>query len=226
VEVRCHLCQATNPPGAGWCNQCGVRFEPVAVGQPAALPGGPAPSLPAPPFAGPPAPAPPTPVSPTPAPPLPGPPSLPGPARPATGRPGPGPWAPPPPELAGVWSRVGARLLDAVLVGLAVGVVGGLLGLPDTAGLLLTVAAMIGYETFMVANGGQTLGKLLLGLRVVRADLAPPTSRDALVRSLVIDLIWVVPAGWLIVALVLERHRHRQGWHDRAAGTPVVTTRG
>jgi uncharacterized RDD family membrane protein YckC len=209
VEVRCHLCQATNPPGAGWCNQCGVRFEPVAVGQASAVPGG-APPTPAP-------------APPTPAPTFPGPAPPPGPLQ-AAGHGGPGRWAPPPPELAGVWRRIGARLLDAVLVGLAVGVVGGLLGLPDAAGLLLTVVAMIGYETLMLANGGQTLGKLLLGLRVVRADLAPPTVQDALVRSLVIDLIGVVPVGWLIVALVLERHRHRQGWHDRAAGTLVVRT--
>ena len=158
-------------------------------------------------FAGPPAPAPP----------------FPGPST-GPGYGGPGQWAPPP-ELARVWPRIGARLLDAVLVGLVVGVVAGLLGLPDNLGLVLTLAAMIGYETLMLANGGQTLGKLLCGLRVVRADPAPLTTRDALVRSLVIDLLWVVPFGWLLVALGLERHPRRQGWHDRAAGTLVVRSR-
>jgi RDD family len=170
VEVRCHLCQATNPPGAGWCNQCGVRFQPVAVGQPAgppaaaaspAPPAGPAPSL-----GGPPVPAPPF--------------QSPPPAAPGYDRPG--GWEPLSPQLAGVWPRVGARLLDALLV-------------------------------------------LLLGLRVVRADLAPLATRDALVRSLIIDLIWIVPFGWLIVAVLLGRDRRHQGWHDRAAGTLVVRSR-
>jgi uncharacterized RDD family membrane protein YckC len=207
VEVRCHLCQATNPPGAGWCNQCGVRFQPVAVGQPAgpvvgAPPGGPAPS-----FAGPAAPVPPFPGAP-----------------PAPGHGGPGPWAPAP-ELAGVWPRIGARLLDALLVGVVAGVVGGLLGLPDNVGLLLTLVAMIGYETLMLSNGGQTLGKMLLGLRVVRADLGPPAIQDGLVRSLVIDLLWIVPLGWLLLAVLIERHPRHQGWHDRAAGTLVVRSR-
>jgi uncharacterized RDD family membrane protein YckC len=207
VEVRCHLCQATNPPGAGWCNQCGVRFQPVAVGQPAgpataAPPGGPGPS-----FAGPAAPAPPFPGGP-----------------PAPGHGGPEPWAPAP-QLAGVWPRIGARFLDALLVGVVAGVVGGLLGLPDTVGLLLTLVAMIGYETLMLANGGQTLGKMLLGLRVVRADLAPPAVQDGLVRSLVVDLLWIVPLAWLVLAVVIERHPRRQGWHDRAAGTLVVRSR-
>ena len=172
MEVRCHLCQATNPPGAGWCNQCGVRFQPVAVGQPA----------------------------------------------------GPATWAPAP-ELAGVWPRIGARFLDALLVGVVAGVVGGLLGLPDNVGLLLTLVAMIGYETLMLANGGQTLGKMLLGLRVVRADLAPPAVQGGLVRSLVVDLLWFVPLAWLVLAVVIERHPRRQGWHDRAAGTLVVRSR-
>ena len=207
MEVRCHLCQATNPPGAGWCNQCGVRFQPVAVGQPAGPPAAAPPGGPGLSFAGPPVPAPPFPAP-----------------APAPGYGGPGQWAPPP-GLAGVWPRVGARLLDAVLVGLVVGVVAGLLGLPDNLGLLLTVVAMIGYETLMLANGGQTLGKMLCGLRVVRADLAPLTTQDALVRSLVIDLLWIVPFGWLVVAVVLERHQRRQGWHDRAAGTLVVRSR-
>ncbi|HJW62382.1 MAG TPA: RDD family protein, partial [Actinomycetes bacterium] len=91
--------------------------------------------------------------------------------------------------------------------------------------LLLTLVAMIGYETLMLANGGQTLGKMLLGLRVVRADLAPPTIQDGLVRALVIDLLWIVPFGWLLLAVMIERQPRRQGWHDRAAGTLVVRSR-
>jgi uncharacterized RDD family membrane protein YckC len=77
----------------------------------------------------------------------------------------------------------------------------------------------------MLAKGGQTLGKMLLGPRVVRADLGPPTIQDGLVRSLVVDLLWIVPFGWLLLAVMIERHRRRQGWHDRAAGTPVVRSR-
>jgi uncharacterized RDD family membrane protein YckC len=37
--------------------------------------------------------------------------------------------------------------------------------------------------------------------------------------------IGLVPLGWPIAAFVLEKHRLQQGWHDRAAGTLVVSTR-
>jgi uncharacterized RDD family membrane protein YckC len=90
--------------------------------------------------------------------------------------------------------------------------------------LLLLVALML-YETVLLANGGRTLGKMLLGLRVIRVDRAPLAPRDALVRSAVVDVMGFVPLGWPIAAIVLEKHRLRQGPHDRAAGTLVVRTR-
>jgi uncharacterized RDD family membrane protein YckC len=193
VEVRCHRCQATNPPGAAWCNQCATRFEPAMAGQ----------------RAGPPA-------------------TWPAPVGPGWGEPGhvaPEKREPVPPDLAGVWPRIGARLLDALLVSMAVGVLAALLSLPDNLGLLLTLVAMVSYETLMLASGGQTLAKSLLRIRVMRADRAPLTPRDALVRSAVIELLWIVPLGWPIAAALLERQRRRQGPHDRAAGTLVVVAR-
>jgi uncharacterized RDD family membrane protein YckC len=84
---------------------------------------------------------------------------------------------------------------------------------------------MVLYETVLLAGGGRTLGKMLFGLRVLRVDRTLLAPRDALIRSALIDVIGVVPLGWPIAAIVLEKHRLRQGPHDRAAGTLVVTTR-
>ena len=216
MEVRCHRCQATNPPGAAWCNQCAERFEPAAVGGPSGSPAGWAaqgglgvgPAGPVAPFPAAPAP--------------------PGPVRPGWGDPryvSPEDREAPPPHLGGVWPRIWARLLDALLVGVAVGVLAAVLSLPDNLSLPLTLVAMMGYETLMVAGDGQTLAKRLLRVRVVRADRAPLTPRDALVRAVVIDLLWLVPLGWPILAALLDRQRLRQGVHDRAAGTMVVSGR-
>jgi RDD family len=43
--------------------------------------------------------------------------------------------------------------------------------------LILLVAIAL-YETVLLVSGGQTLGKMLFGLRVVRVDRAPLTPRD------------------------------------------------
>jgi uncharacterized RDD family membrane protein YckC len=202
MEVRCSGCQATNPPQAAWCNQCGMTFAPAAVGQPSrqqaawSPPGGPGPSAPTPPA--------------------------------SWGQPG---YVPPGQEplsadLAGVWPRVGARLLDGLLVNLVLLALGVAWQLPDGTGYwLLPVVLLVVSETGLLANGGQTLAKMLLGLRVVRADRAPLSVREALIRSATIGGTWLVPLGWAICGVVLEKDRRRQGWHDRAAGTLVVTTR-
>jgi uncharacterized RDD family membrane protein YckC len=200
METRCPRCQATNPPQATWCNQCGTTFVPAAVGQPAqhqaswgAPPRAPSPPPPAPSW-GPPGYAPPN--------------------------------HPPAPELASVWPRIGARILDALLVGFVMGFLREALFLPGGIGFnLVVLAALVVYETVLLTSGGRTVGKLLFGLQVVRKDRAPLRPGDALVRSAVIDTLGIIPFGWLLAALLLEKHHLRQGWHDQAAGTLVVTTR-
>jgi len=155
-------------------------------------------------------------------------PSLPPPTAPSWGQAGYAPPSqePPPPDLAGVWPRIGARVLDAPVVGFLMGLLRGALSLPGGLAFnLLLLAALVLYDTVLLANGGRTLGKLLLGLRVVRMDRAPLAPRDALVRSAIVDAMGFVPLGWPIAAIVLEQHRLRQGPHDRAAGTLVVRTR-
>ena len=113
-----------------------------------------------------------------------------------------------------------------MLVGLLVPRLSLVLPLPDgPAYTLLVLVALMLYETVLLASSGRTLGMMLLGLRVVRVDRAPLAPRDALIRSAVIDAIAVVPRGWVLAAIVLEKHPLRQGWHDRAAGTLVVATR-
>ena len=113
-----------------------------------------------------------------------------------------------------------------MLVGLLLPLLNLVLPLPDSpAYTLLLVSTLVLYERLLLASSGRTLGMMLLGLRVVRVDRAPLAPWDALIRSAVIDAIEVVPLGWVLAAIVLEKHPLRQGRHDRAAGTLVVATR-
>lgn len=88
------------------------------------------------------------------------------------------------------------------------------------------VAAFL-YELPLTAAYGQTVGKLLIGARVVRvADGAVPGWGRSAARWSVLYLPLVlpiigVPLTVLIAASPLFDARHR-GWHDKAAGTVVV----
>ncbi|HEY2432990.1 MAG TPA: RDD family protein [Vicinamibacterales bacterium] len=80
-----------------------------------------------------------------------------------------------------------------------------------------------GYLATFVAAGGQTIGKMATGIRVVPADPAAPRSEHvtfghALVRAAAL-LLGLVPAGLGLLPVLFGDHR---GLHDRLADTRVV----
>ena len=111
---------------------------------------------------------------------------------------------------AGFWERMGAGLLDFILVG----ILGGLTHFPPL-GFLVALA----YFAAMWTWKGTTIGGIVLGLKVVRADGGAVTFAAALVRALAAAFsIFVLFLGFLWIAWDGEK----QGWHDKIAGTVVL----
>ncbi|WNI15705.1 RDD family protein [Actinacidiphila sp. ITFR-21] len=86
------------------------------------------------------------------------------------------------------------------------------------------------YEGAMTSARGQTLGKMVLGIRVVLLDGgAVPAGRPAWTRAAVYALpgvllvVLIGPLYWLLDSLWCAWDRpNRQCLHDKAAGTVVV----
>ncbi len=94
-----------------------------------------------------------------------------------------------------------------------------------TVVILLVVAVTVGVPAVAeTLTRGRTLGKLALGLRVVRDDGGPVTARHALTRALVgwVEIYLLFGAGALVAGLITPRAK-RMG--DIAAGTYVVSQR-
>jgi uncharacterized RDD family membrane protein YckC len=139
-------------------------------------------------------------------------------------------------RLAGVPSRVLASLIDVAVEGAALALLliplGAVVSSSSeavTAGatILVLLAVLLGYPVAMEALvGGRTLGKLALGLRVVRDDGGPIGFRHAITRGLLGLFVEKPGFTWgsagLITALLNERAK-RLG--DLAAGTVVVQER-
>ncbi|MET9498207.1 RDD family protein [Streptomyces sp. NPDC006552] len=146
------------------------------------------------------------------------------------------------PPLADSGKRVLARIIDLVLVGIVVGLLSWAFGTseyetdPDKIQYgrqfgqsLLAAVLYIGYDTVMMARTGQTLGKKLLKLRVANLDNgATPSVQSNLLRAVVLWLpavfccacIWTaICGGWSFFD-----KPYRQGLHDKAAKTVVVST--
>jgi uncharacterized RDD family membrane protein YckC len=146
------------------------------------------------------------------------------------------------PPLADSGKRVLARILDMILVGVVVWLLSWAFHTseldvdPDEVQYgksfgqsLLAAVLYIAYDTFMISRTGQTLGKKWLGLRVANLnDGATPTLQTALVRAAVLWLpfafccacIWTaICGGWSFFD-----KPYKQGLHDKAAKTVVVST--
>jgi uncharacterized RDD family membrane protein YckC len=142
-------------------------------------------------------------------------------------------------ELAGRWSRLAAALIDAILAGVVFVCVS--LVTPFNPfrpslqrGLMLVLIenALAGFVVFLVLHGyllqtrGQTIGKLALGIRIVRTDGGRATlPRLAGLRYFVNSALALIPyVGWLyglVDALMIFRQSH-ECLHDNIADTIVV----
>ncbi|MFB7517960.1 RDD family protein [Streptomyces sp. NPDC056144] len=150
------------------------------------------------------------------------------------------------PPLAETGRRVLARLIDWLIIAIPLA----LIGIPfdiykrvseddlgDTVSSfsgsslgfqLLTIVAYVAYDTVMTAKTGQTLGKKLMKLRVAMLnDGSTPPMNQSLLRAVVLWLPALICCACLwpliLLILILVDKPYKQGLHDKAAKTVVVT---
>ena len=88
---------------------------------------------------------------------------------------------------------------------------------------LISFVLIILYFTLFTADGGQTPGKKLLGIKVVRQDGGDPSPRAAFFRAAAYILSGFF--GTFLGFLWALWDRRRQTWHDKIARTVVVKSR-
>ncbi|MFJ7152679.1 RDD family protein [Streptomyces sp. NPDC100445] len=146
------------------------------------------------------------------------------------------------PPLADSARRTLARIIDMVLVAVVVWLLTWAFGMRlysvdndrmqvgrSVAPAVLTAVLYVAYDTVMISRSGQTLGKKWLGMRVADlGDGSTPSAQTALVRALVLWVpfafccccLWtVIAGGWSFFD-----KPYKQGLHDKAAKTVVVST--
>ncbi|MFI0353123.1 RDD family protein [Actinomadura sp. 9N407] len=158
--------------------------------------------------------------------------------RPYVGTPGYG--AGPYGELASRWARLGALLLDSVLIG----TVSLVLSLPfidwdavidpyaDTGSYFTTdlttsaISTVLGFFYFwlMHARSGQTLGKKAAGIRVIREQDGGAISSGTAAWRYGVQILLAIPCGLgsVLDALWILWDPRKQTLHDKAAHTLVV----
>lgn len=152
------------------------------------------------------------------------------------------------PPLAEPVRRIAARVLDWLIVAIPLAIIGipfhiyervtrnddwnnavnSFNGGSQLIFQLITIVAYVGYDAVMVAQKGQTLGKKWLKLRVAMLnDGSTPPMNASLVRAFVLWLPALICCAclWplLLLILILLDKPYKQGLHDKAAKTVVVT---
>ena len=118
-----------------------------------------------------------------------------------------------------------------------------MVGLADLAAYIIVAVIGLLYELLMIAGRGQTIGKMVIRIKVVKADGGGlPEMGQAFVRMLLIALPGAISNlqqgtesnaltpvlaviglfGVLVSLSLLFDSFRRQGWHDKAASTVVI----
>ncbi|GAI40108.1 unnamed protein product, partial [marine sediment metagenome] len=145
-------------------------------------------------------------------------------------------------ELAGIGSRFVAQLLDDLLKVLIIAVVaiGAAFLIPIVAGgfqsqvityigvgLLIGILFIIyfGYDIYFEAkNNGQTPGKKMAGIRVIKDGGYPLDLPAVFIRNLV-GIVDTLPSYYILGAIVMILNKKQQRLGDMAAGTIVIRER-
>lgn len=125
-------------------------------------------------------------------------------------------------QLAGLMARLGASIIDGIVLALVATL---LIMILSAAGMTLIqfigLALPVVYNWyFWTRRNGQTPGKSVVGIRVVKADGSELSDTDAFIRAIgyhVSALICGLGYIWAIF------DGNNQTWHDKLAGTYVVS---
>ncbi len=133
-------------------------------------------------------------------------------------------------EYVGFWPRVGASVIDALLIGIIIWpILTALYGDAYWSGeklfygpmdvLLSWVFPALAVILFWITKQATT-GKMLFSLKVVDAQTGSKPSRAQCIGRYFAYFVAGLPLGLGIIWVAFDARK--QGWHDKLAGTAVV----
>jgi len=138
-------------------------------------------------------------------------------------------------QYRGAWIRLGGTVIDGVIIAIINLVFRTALGTESTVVTWLVPIIGAVYFIGFWAWRGQTLGKMVIGARIVRRDGSPIGLARAILRYagyfvyflfMRIGGVVYVPYIILLAAfIIIAFSREKRGLHDLLAGTVVINTR-
>jgi uncharacterized RDD family membrane protein YckC len=119
--------------------------------------------------------------------------------------------------LATVGNRFVAILIDGIILGIIGGLVYAVIG--NSGSIVSFIVGAAYYWYFMTRSDGQTPGKKIMNVKVIKTDGSALTDADAIIRYVgyyINSVVFMI--GWIWALF----DQNNQGWHDKIAQTYVV----
>ncbi|WP_088103953.1 RDD family protein [Halalkalibacter urbisdiaboli] len=126
---------------------------------------------------------------------------------------------------AGFWIRLGALILDGLLISLSIYLIAMILGLGDEAREIFHGVADVLYSLLLpVFWYGYTVGKRICGIRIVKLDGSNVGFGTMLLRYLVAGFVYVITLGiaFIVSVFMVAFRKDKRGVHDMIAKTYVT----
>lgn len=130
-------------------------------------------------------------------------------------------------EYQGVGIRFVSILIDGIIIGIILGVIGMILGVyrhyPESIlwwWWILSFIIWLAYYTYLEGTRGQTIGKMVTKIKVVREDGGKIDMNQAFIRNILRIIDGLI--AYLVGAILIWRSDKKQRLGDSVAKTVVV----
>lgn len=130
-------------------------------------------------------------------------------------------------KLGGFWIRLGARLLDGLLMAGIIYILIAIFSL-DTQSTVIQMSELVIMILYFILLPvlwfGHTAGKWALGIRIIRDDGSQVNFVDMLVREVLAGLLYGVTLGIALIvsAFMIGLRKDKKAIHDLIAKTRVI----
>ncbi|TVT28950.1 RDD family protein [Salinicoccus cyprini] len=133
-------------------------------------------------------------------------------------------------NVAGFWVRLGARVLDALLIGMVIGTLVFVFRMDTESRLtqaIESVASILYFVLFPTFVYGYTVAKRLLNIRIVKKDGTDVNLSTMVLREVLGGIIYAVTFGLALIvsAFMVGLRKDKRAIHDLIAGTYVTHDR-
>jgi uncharacterized RDD family membrane protein YckC len=129
-------------------------------------------------------------------------------------------------KVAGFWIRLGSIIIDGLLL-IPIYLICMLIGVSDiVTEIFVNSINFLYYLIIPVIWSGFTVGKRVVGIKIVRTDGKKVGIGTTLKRYILASLVYVITLGFafIISAFMVGLRKDKRSIHDLIAGTQVIYT--